>query len=209
MEQLNTAAVFGSRLTQLQREKGITPITLARALDVSVPTLWSYLRGEREPEYHVAENAAQYFDVSYQFMIGLTEERKNTIMAAQISLNNYQMLAGRTINSGLNAHQIEMHAVFGLEAEVGEIHSLYQKQYQGHGFSPERAKEELGDVLWFVSEYATSMGWTLEEVATANINKLLERYAPDKGFTEEQSVHRDEYNTAESPHSGHKEEAQE
>lgn len=33
-------------------------------------------------------------------------------------------------------------------------------------------KKELGDVLWYVAEIATVMGWTLDQVAAQNIDKL-------------------------------------
>ena len=46
--------------------------------------------------------------------------------------NEYQQLAARTINHDLNNQVIEEHALFGMAGEVGEIHSLYQKVYQGH-----------------------------------------------------------------------------
>lgn len=39
----------------------------------------------------------------------------------------------------------------------------------------EGLKAELGDILWFVSGMADVMGWTLEEVAQANIDKLASR----------------------------------
>lgn len=74
--------------------------------------------------------------------------------------------------------------------EIGELHSLYQKVFQGHKFDEEHAKKELGDLLWFVAEYCTSHGWNLEDVMALNIEKLMKRY-PD-GFDSEHSLHRAE-----------------
>ena len=48
---------------------------------------------------------------------------------------------------------------------------------------------ELGDVLWYVSELASGLGATLEEIAERNIEKLYKRY-PD-GFATERSVNRE------------------
>ena len=39
----------------------------------------------------------------------------------------------------------------------------------------EGLKSELGDILWFVAGMADVMGWSLEEVAQANIDKLASR----------------------------------
>lgn len=107
-----------------------------------------------------------------------------------MTMNRYQQLASRTINWDGNIANTEMHALHGMAAEVGELHSLYQKMYQGHQFDKEHAKKEVGDLLWFVAEYCTVCGLTLEEVAQANIDKLKARY-PD-GFDTERSLHRAE-----------------
>jgi NTP pyrophosphatase (non-canonical NTP hydrolase) len=36
-------------------------------------------------------------------------------------------------------------------------------------------QKELGDVLWFVAGIAYSAGWTLEDIAKMNIDKLEDR----------------------------------
>ena len=102
--------------------------------------------------------------------------------------NRYQELAERTMScqNGI----AEMHALHGMVGELGELHSLYQKVYQGHAFDEEHAKKELGDLLWFIAEYCTAMNWCLEDVMQLNINKLMERYP--EGFESERSLHRAE-----------------
>ena len=81
-----------------------------------------------------------------------------------------------------------MHALHGMVGEIGELHSLYQKVYQGHEFDGEHAKKEVGDILWFIAEYCTAMGWQLEDVMEMNIEKLKARYP--KGFEAERSLNR-------------------
>ena len=44
------------------------------------------------------------------------------------------------------------------------------------GFSPERVMEELGDLLWYLSNVATKHGLTLEAVATYNLGKTQRRW---------------------------------
>lgn len=105
-----------------------------------------------------------------------------------MEINDYQRLAARTINTKLSCSEVEAHALYGLVGEVGELHSLYQKMYQGHAFDNDHAMKELGDLLWFIAEYATAKGWTLRDVAQANVDKLRARY-PD-GFRETDSLHR-------------------
>lgn len=105
--------------------------------------------------------------------------------------SEYQELARRTQNANLDEVAKEMHALYGMASEVGEIHSIYQKMFQGHDGSRIKAVEELGDLLWFIAEYADSLEISLGEVAQRNIDKLRKRY-PD-GFDAEHSVHREEY----------------
>lgn len=105
-----------------------------------------------------------------------------------MQLNEYQRLAARTINAELNDNLKAMHALHGMSSEIGEIHGMYQKVYQGHIAPEEHYKKELGDLMWFIAEYCTANGWTLGEIAQMNIDKLRKRY-PD-GFAAERSINR-------------------
>ena len=101
--------------------------------------------------------------------------------------NKYQMLAARTIATD-DVCAMRDHAMMGMVAEMGELFGLYQKVHQGHDFDEEHAEKELGDLLWMIAEYCTSMGWYLADIMEMNIEKLKARY-PD-GFDPEKSLHR-------------------
>lgn len=107
-----------------------------------------------------------------------------------MTLNEYQLLAQRTMNPELNDDQTSLHALHGMASEMGEIHSFFQKWYQGHGVDAEHLKKEVGDLLWFIAEFCTVQGWKMGDVAQMNIDKLKARY-PD-GFMAEKSLHRAE-----------------
>lgn len=106
-----------------------------------------------------------------------------------MTFKEYQALARRTQNPDLNGHQRLLHALHGLSAEVGEIHSIYQKQYQGHSIDYDSLFKEIGDLCWFVAEFCDVMGVSMDSVAEQNIDKLRKRY-PD-GFNAEKSLHRE------------------
>lgn len=106
--------------------------------------------------------------------------------------NEYQEFASRTINYDLGTYEQISHALFGMCGEVGELHSLYQKGFQGHEFDDNEYKKELGDLLWFIAEYCTANGWFLEDIMKMNVTKLYKRYP--EGFAEECSIFRDESN---------------
>lgn len=102
--------------------------------------------------------------------------------------NEYQKLAARTINQGLTSEGQKHHALHGMVGEIGEIHSIYQKLYQGHSFEVDHMKSEVGDLLWFIAEYCTAKGWLLNDIMQTNIDKLKVRYP--EGFDEDKSLHR-------------------
>ena len=104
--------------------------------------------------------------------------------------NVYQKLAARTINTTLSTGQLKNHALHGMVGEIGEIHSLYQKQYQGHDINEEHAKKECGDLLWFIAEYCTANHWDLGDIMALNIEKLKARFP--EGFEVDKSLHRKE-----------------
>jgi len=107
-----------------------------------------------------------------------------------MTLNDYQTLAARTINPKLTGPEIESHAVHGLASEVGELHGIYQKSYQGHLFDTDHLKMEIGDVLWMIAELCTAYDWDLDYIAQLNIDKLKARYP--YGFDADHSLHRKE-----------------
>ena len=102
--------------------------------------------------------------------------------------NEFQELAGRTINKDLSLRDLEEHALFGMAGELGELLSLYQKVFQGHDLNVKHAKKELGDLMWFIAEYCTVQGWKLDDIMQMNIDKLKARYP--EGFKVENSLHR-------------------
>lgn len=105
-----------------------------------------------------------------------------------MSGNEYQKLAARTMNNNLLETQQEHHALHGMVGEIGELHSIYQKLYQGHSVNEEHLMKELGDLLWFIAEYCTANGWELEDIMQMNIDKLKARFP--EGFEVDKSLHR-------------------
>lgn len=103
--------------------------------------------------------------------------------------NEYQHLASRTIGLDMTNADMEYHALHGMVSEIGELHGIYQKFYQGHiETTDEHRKKEVGDLAWFIAEYCTANGWDLDDVFQMNIDKLKARYP--EGFDAERSLHR-------------------
>ena len=71
-----------------------------------------------------------------------------------------------------------LHMVIGASGEVGELvdtikkHVIYQKP-----LDVENVKEELGDLLFYMSNLMQSVGLSFEEVLQHNVDKLSVRYS--------------------------------
>ena len=102
-----------------------------------------------------------------------------------MDFKEYQALARRTQNPKITLHDRKMHALHGLCSEVGEIHGIFQKYYQGHDVDYNELAAEMGDLMWFMAELCDTIGISLEAVCEANIEKLRHRYP--EGFEAEAS----------------------
>lgn len=106
-----------------------------------------------------------------------------------LNLNKYQELAVRTSGAGKEGENRQVIAALGLAGEAGEFANLIKKLVaHGHKISKNELTDELGDVLWYLAEAASSCNIKLEDIAHQNIEKLKARY-PD-GFSQERSINR-------------------
>lgn len=78
----------------------------------------------------------------------------------------------------------------GLAGEAGEVVEAVKKHvYHQHPLDRDHLVEELGDVLWYVTALASALGVPLDDIAAANVAKLLARYP--EGFDPVRSRERD------------------
>ena len=78
-----------------------------------------------------------------------------------------------------------VYPTLGLANEAGEVAGKVKKIFRDkHGEisdqDREALKQELGDVLWYLTQICTELNLTLEEVAGANIEKLFSRLERDQ-----------------------------
>jgi NTP pyrophosphatase (non-canonical NTP hydrolase) len=98
-----------------------------------------------------------------------------------MDLNAYQQGARTTARyPDVGANPI--YPTLGLCGEAGEVADKVKKvlRDQGGTFTPEvreALKLELGDVLWYVAQLASELGFELGDIAEANLNKLASRAA--------------------------------
>ena len=96
-----------------------------------------------------------------------------------MEMNDYQSAAETFAfpnEGGLMDHINE--AAFGLLEEAGEVAGKLKRIYRGDSTvaeSLEGLKQELGDCQWYLSQLALRLGFTLDEIAEANLKKLTDR----------------------------------
>lgn len=72
--------------------------------------------------------------------------------------------------------------LFGLAGEVGTLLSKYKKYLRdgdAHQLFRDEVTEELGDILWYLSNAATKFGIALDDVAERNLKKTADRWNPN------------------------------
>lgn len=78
--------------------------------------------------------------------------------------------------------------LLGLAGEAGQLLSEYKKRLRdgpGHVQFVDRVAEELGDILWYVSNVATKYDLSLDVIAQQNLSKVSSLYhlqPPDAAF---------------------------
>ncbi len=95
-----------------------------------------------------------------------------------MELSEYQRLSRRTAEYPREAWLA--YPALGLAGEAGEVAEHAKKAIRDDGgtITPERRaamSKELGDVLWYVAQLASELELELEQIAGANLEKLLSR----------------------------------
>lgn len=104
-----------------------------------------------------------------------------------MDLNEYQQRAAETDQfPDRRGDRGLMIPLLGLSGEVGTLLAEFKKKVRAKGRYdgfPDRAREELGDILWYLANVASRLELQLSNVATQNLLKNQERWplpgAPD------------------------------
>src|SRR6187455_397204 len=96
-----------------------------------------------------------------------------------MNFNDYQTKSRKTAGYPAIGHPV-IYPTLGLVNEAGEVAGKIKKVFRDKEgqFSDETRdalKAELGDVLWYISQVATELDLSLDEIAEYNIAKLYDR----------------------------------
>lgn len=103
----------------------------------------------------------------------INDYQKRTKLTAIYPTDVVKLDNGTDINIGIT------YLALKLNGEAGEVAEAWGKGIRDGDptLAREKMRYELGDVLWYVSQLATELGMTLEEVAQCNLDKLRDRQA--------------------------------
>lgn len=109
-----------------------------------------------------------------------------------MTIKEYQNSTHRT-NAPLTGNynqMVALHMVLGIMTEAGEIADVYKKNLAyGKSLDLINIKEEIGDLMWYISELCNYHSWDLEKILETNIEKLKTRF-PEK-FNSQNAIQRD------------------
>lgn len=97
-----------------------------------------------------------------------------------MEINHYQRDTKLTAiypQHGTGDNDAITYVVLGAAGEAGELANTWKKALRDgdSALAKEKLRYELGDVLWYVSQLATELGMSLEQVAQCNLDKLYDR----------------------------------
>ena len=96
-----------------------------------------------------------------------------------MNFNDYQTKSRLTAKYPVIGHRV-IYPTLGLVNEAGEVAGKIKKVFRDKDGqiseeTREALKAELGDVLWYIAQVATELDLSLDEIAEANIAKLMDR----------------------------------
>lgn len=102
-----------------------------------------------------------------------------------MNMDDYQQLTATTAvypDAGYGSAAGVEYVLLGLLGEAGELANKYKKFLRGDVSGPDALDKikdilgpELGDVLWYVSQLSTELGFELSDLAKKNLDKLADR----------------------------------
>lgn len=97
-----------------------------------------------------------------------------------MNFEEYQSEASQTALYPKRLDNLE-YPTLGLAGEAGEVANIVKKIQRDHGGVINddirgKLKDELGDVLWYISACADELELTLAEIAEFNVQKLAKRH---------------------------------
>jgi NTP pyrophosphatase (non-canonical NTP hydrolase) len=106
-----------------------------------------------------------------------------------MDIKKYMEEASRTDAPLKSLWRHDIHMTLGMVTEAGELADIFKKNLAyDKDIDWVNVREEIGDLMWYISNFCKAHNYNLEDILETNIAKLKVRY-PEK-FTEEKANNR-------------------
>lgn len=106
-----------------------------------------------------------------------------------MDFESYRADVMRTVRADLSQRDRMLVGALGLCGESGEMaENLKKMLFHDHPMDERALRNELGDVLWYWVFLCETLGFSVEDVMTVNVEKRRKRFP--EGFTAENSLKR-------------------
>lgn len=86
-------AAIADRIKQLRKKKGINQLQLAEAVGVKKNTVSTWERGTRKPDFAALQLLSDYFEVSFEYLLGSSDKEEARVKPSQGELDSCALSA--------------------------------------------------------------------------------------------------------------------
>ena len=86
-------ATTADRIKQLRKKKGISQSELAELIGVKNNTVSTWERGTRKPDFEALNLLGDYFEVSFEYILGSSDKEEARVKPTQDELNELALAA--------------------------------------------------------------------------------------------------------------------
>ena len=86
-------ATTAERIKQLRKKKGISQSELAEVIGVKNNTVSTWERGTRKPDFEALNLLSDYFEVSFEYILGSSDKEEARVKPTQDELNELALAA--------------------------------------------------------------------------------------------------------------------
>ena len=84
---------IADRIKQLRKKKGVSQSQLAEAIGVKNNTVSTWERGTRKPDFDALQLLSNYFEVSFEYLLGSSDKEEARVKPSQGDLDSYALSA--------------------------------------------------------------------------------------------------------------------
>ena len=84
---------IADRIKQLRKKKGVSQSQLAKAIGVKNNTVSTWERGTRKPDFDALQLLSNYFEVSFEYLLGSSDKEEARVKPSQGELDSCALSA--------------------------------------------------------------------------------------------------------------------